>query len=191
MQNFSKSESRVPIAFVTKLEDIPGGATVAVAELTQEAVLEGTPVGVDANGLFHVVKTAKLQAAALIDATGYRVHKGHNFKVGDFIALKTGGKAYAITVIDTAQVDYDTLTVGTSLGLAASIGDVVFQAAAEAATTQSAFKHIPVGLVGTSFDVVATDNNMSDVVVRGSVKSDVIPPIGTYVKALLPLIRFV
>ncbi len=191
MQNFKKTENRIPIAFVTKLEDIPGGGTIAVAALTQEVVLEGTPVGVDSNGLFHVVKTAKMQAVATDAAVTYKVLKGHNFKVGDFLAAKTGGKAYAITAIDTSEADYDTLTVGTTLGIALVAGDVLIEAAAQATATQSAFKYTPIGLVGTGFDIVEGNNHLSDIVVRGSVKADVIVPTGSYVQALLPLIRFV
>lgn len=191
MQNYVSKDTRKVDAFVTKLEDIPGGGTVAVTELTQASVEEGTPVGVDSNGLFHVVKTAKVTDAATSSATEYKVAKGHNLKVGEFIALKTGGKAYAISAIDTSEADYDTITVGTTLGLAAAAGDVIFQAAAESATTTSAFKYTPIGLTGTGFDVVSGNNHTSDIVVRGTVKKDVAAPSGAYVQAALPLIRFV
>lgn len=191
MQNYSYKDVRRVNAFISKLEDIPGGGIVAVTELTQASVEEGTPVGVDSNGLYHVVKTAKLVEAAANDTVGYKVAKGHNFKVGDFIALKTGGKAYAITEITTSNDDYDVLTVGTTLGLVAAIGEVVIEAAAQSASTTSDFKYKPVGLVGTGFDVVSGNNHSSDIVVRGSVNASVAPPTGSYVQAALPLIRFV
>lgn len=191
MQNYVQSDVRRMNAFITKLEDIPGGGVIAVTDITQASVEEGTPVGVDSNGLYHVVKTAKITENASNTATAYKVAKGHNFKVGDFLAVKTGAKAYAITEIGTSEDDYDTLTVGTTLGLAVVVGDVLIQAAAQSATTTSAFKYTPVGLVGTGFDVVSSNNHTSDIVVRGSVKKDLIAPTGATVQAALPLIRFV
>lgn len=191
MQNYVASDVRKVYSFINKLEDIPGGGTIAVTELTQSAVEDGTPVGVDSNGIYHVTKTAKVIEAAANTATEYKVAKKHNFKVGEFIALKTGDVAYAITAIDTSDADYDVLTVGTTLGVAAAVGDVIFQAAAESATTTSAFKYKPVGLTGTGFDILAGNNHSSDIVVRGSVKKDLAAPSGTYVQAALPLIRFV
>lgn len=191
MQIFKKTEARQTNAFITKLEVIVGGGTIAVKDLSQPIVNEGTPVGVDANGLYHVVKTAKLVADVTNVATDYPVAKGHNFKIGDFLAQKTGGKAYAISSIDTTAEDRDILTVGTTLGLAGVIGDVIIQASAESATTTSALKHSPIGLIGTSFDVIEGDNHLSDIVVRGSVKEALISPLSAEIKALMPLIRFV
>lgn len=189
MQVKKTTETRQAIAFATKLEDIQGGGTVAVAELTQPVVYEGTPVGVDANGLYHVVKTAKMQDDAAADATQYPVLKGHNFKVGDFLTTKGGEAAYAITGIDTSNESKDVITVGTTIG-AASEGDVLIQAAAESADA-SAEKYKTVGLVGTSFDVIAGDNHTTDIVVRGSVKEALCPPISAEIKAEIPLIRFI
>ena len=39
-----------------------------------------------------------------------------SFKVGDFIMLKVGAKAYKITSINTSETLYDTINVGTTLG---------------------------------------------------------------------------
>jgi hypothetical protein len=191
MQNYVSKDVRKVNAFITKLEDIPGGGVIVASELTQSSVEEGTPVGVDSNGLYHVVKTAIVTEQAANDATAYKVGKGHNFKVGDFIASKTGAKAYAITSINTSETDYDTLNVGTTLGVIVAVNEVLIQAAGQSATTTSAFKYPPVGLTGTGFDIVASNNHTSDIVVRGSVKKDVIVPTGTFVQAALPLIRFV
>jgi hypothetical protein len=191
MQIFKSTENRQVNAFVTKLEDIPGGGVVAAADLTQPEVLDGTPVGVDSNGLFHVVKTAKLTADVTNDATAYPVAKGHNFKVGDVIALKKGAKASAITAINTSEETHDTLTVGATLGEVAATGAVIFQAAAATTGTDSAMKYAPVGLVGTGFSVIPGDNHTTDIVVRGTVKEAVIAPIHADIKAALSLIRFV
>lgn len=193
MQNYSQTEQRRPVVFDTKLEDIPGGVTVAVKNLTQKKVKAGTPIGKDVNGLYHVVKVAKLHANAANDATTYQVKKGHNFKVGDFITIKPGAKAYAITAIDTSNADYDVLTVGTTLGVALTASNNVYlvEAVAQAATDSSVLKFEPVGLVGTTFDVTEDDNHLVDCVVRGSVREGVIDPISPELKSKLPLIRFV
>jgi len=189
MQIKKTTETRQTIAFATKLEDIQGGGTVAIADLTQALVNEGTPLGVDANGLYHVVKTAKMQAEAAADATDYPVLKGHNFKVGDFATTKAGEAAYAITAIDTSNEAKDTITVGTTLGAAAK-DSVLIQAAAES-VSDSAAKYKTIGLVGTSFDVISGDNHSTDIVVRGSVKESLCPPISDAMKAEIPLIRFI
>lgn len=193
MQNFKQTESRLPVVFDTKLEDIPGGVTVASSDLVQKVVKAGTPIGKDGNGLYHVVKVAKLQADAANDATTYKVLKGHNFKVGDFITAKEAGKAYAITAIDTSNAEYDQFTVGTTLGIAltAASGAYLMEASAQATTDASVLKYQPVGLIGTTYDVVETQNHMVDCVVRGSVREAVIDPIGPAIKAKLPLFRFV
>lgn len=189
MQVKKTTETRALIAFATKLEDIQGGGTVAIADLAQAVVNEGTPLGVDANGIYHVVKTAKMQADAAADATTYAVLKGHNFKVGDFVTKAAGAAAYAITAIDTTNEAKDVITVGTTLG-AASEGDILIHAAAESADASVA-KHKTIGLVGTGFDVIAGDNHTTDIVVRGSVKEALCPPITAAIKAEIPLIRFI
>lgn len=176
-------------AFTHSLADIPGGVCVNTAELTQDTLAEGTPVGKDINGLYHVVKTATLAANAANDATTYTVKKGHNFKVGDVIMLKTKGKAYAITAIATNGTDTnaDDITVGTSLGLAATAGDVVFQAAA-AGASNSAFKYAPLGLINTSYDV--EPNLFVAVTTIGQVEGAKIAPLGEIADAL-PLINII
>lgn len=191
MQNYSSKDTRRVGAFVTKIEDIPGGGVVAVADLTQKSVEEGTPVGIDSNGLYHVTKLAILSDDAANDATDYYVDKGHNFKVGDILAAEVGKKAYPITNIDASDVDKDKLTVATTLGVAFTAGAIVFQALAQSATTTSALKFNPVGLVGTGFDIVENDNHTSDIVVRGTIKKEVAPILGSLVEAALPLIRIV
>lgn len=93
LQITRKKDTRVIRAFTHKIADIPDGVTVSVADLSQKVLSEGTAVGKDAAGLYHVVKVAVLVAIAAADATTYDVAKGHDFKVGDFIMLEEGGKA--------------------------------------------------------------------------------------------------
>jgi len=191
MQNSQTSDTRGLVVFVKKIEDIPGGVTLAAADVTQAIVAAGTPVGKDANGLFHVVKTAKAQANAANNATAYKVLKGHNFKVGNFLTTGLLKIAYAITAIDTSNADYDTLTVGTTLGVAVAAGDVLIEAAAEATGNTSAWKVTPYGLTGSGLDIVSGNNHLVDVIVRGSVRESAIVPIHADIKTVLTHIRFV
>lgn len=191
MQNYSTSETAGLIVYDRKLETVPGGVCIAAAELVQTRIKSGTPVGKDSNGLYHVVKCAKAQANATNTATDYRVVKGHNFKAGDILASATGAKAYAITAVTTSNTDYDILTVGTTIGVAITAGDIFLQSATESNTTGSALKYTPVGLTGEDNDITTGDNVLASVVVRSSVREANIPPIHTAVKTLLPQMRFV
>lgn len=91
-----KKDNRVIRAFTHKVADIPNGITVSADDLTQKVLHEGTPVGKDENGLYHVVKVAVLTDDATNSATTYTVKKGHNFKVGDVLMLgsRRGGLRY-------------------------------------------------------------------------------------------------
>lgn len=80
-------------------------------------VKAGTPVIFDeTTRKAKIVPTGKIVELAAADAVTYKVAKGHTFKVGDNFASKPSDKAYAITAINTANVDYDTITVGTTIG---------------------------------------------------------------------------
>ena len=187
-----KKDERVVSAFTHKLADIPNGITVSAADLTQKILKEGTPVGKDSNGLYHVVKVAVLTAAATNAAVAYTVAKGHNFKVGDVIMLGAAKKAYAITAIATNSTDAtsDDITVGTTLGVAAAIGDAIYQAATAGASA-SKFKYEPVALVGESYDVEALNNHIVNAWTIGQIKEANIPVLGSEVKAKLTGIQFI
>lgn len=187
-----KKDNRVIRAFTHKLADIPNGITVSAADLTQKVLHEGTPVGKDENGLYHVVKVAVLSAAATNTATAYTVKKGHNFKVGDVVMLATGSKAYTITGIAANADDAtsDDLTVDTTLGTAAKAGDSLYLAA-KAGDSGSAFKYAPVALVGESYDVDELSNHIVNAWTIGQIRESNIPPIGAEVKAKLTGIQFI
>lgn len=187
-----KKDKRVVKAFTHKLADIPGGVTVSAADLTQAVLYEGTPIGKDANGLYHVVKVAVVAAQAEASATTYTVKKGHNFKVGDVLMLASSKAAYAITAIATNSGDAtkDDLTVGTTLGVAAKAGDSLYLAA-KAGASGAAFKYAPVALVGESYDVDALSNHIVNAVTIGQIRESNIPPIGAEVKAKLTGIQFI
>lgn len=187
-----KKDNRVIRAFTHKLADIPNGITVSAADLTQKVLHEGTPVGKDENGLYHVVKVAVLSADATATATAYTVKKGHNFKVGDVVMLATGSKAYTITGIATNadNATSDDLTVDTTLGTAAKAGDAIYHAA-KAGASGSAFKYEPVALVGESYDVEALSNHIVNAWTIGQIRESNIPPVGSAVKAKLPGMVFI
>ena len=189
-----QKDNRVSRAFTHKLADIPNGVNVANTEFVQRVLKEGTPVGKDATtGLYHPVKVAILTAAAGATDTAYTVAKGHDFKVDDFIMLKPGAKAYKITAIATNATvkTSDDITVGTTLGAAAAVGDAIYQAAKQATSTSSAFKYQPIGLVGESYDIEPDSNLLVNVVTIGQVREALIPAPGAEVKAALPLINFI
>lgn len=187
-----KKDNRVIRAFTHKLADIPNGITVSAADLTQKVLHEGTPVGKDENGLYHVVKVAVLSADATNTATAYTVKKGHNFKVGDVVMLATGSEAYTITEIATNADDAtsDDLTVDTTLGTVAKAGDSLYLAA-KAGASGSAFKYAPVALVGESYDVDELSNHIVNAWTIGQIRESNIPPIGAEVKAKLTGIQFI
>jgi len=190
MQNTRTTESALPLPFLTVLEDWVGGICIETTELTQTSLPAGTPVGKDTNGLFHVVKQAVMQANATDSATALKVVKGHNLIVGDFITDLLAGAAYAITSIVTTNADYDTVNIGTTLGVALTAGDVIFEALAESAS-DSVFKYTPVGLTGHAIDIVADSNPTVDCIVRGTVNTAVAPSYNASVKAALPHFIFV
>lgn len=187
-----KKDNRVIRAFTHKVADIPNGITVSADDLTQKVLHEGTPVGKDENGLYHVVKVAVLTDDATNSATTYTVKKGHNFKVGDVVMLATGSKAYTITEIATNADDAtsDDLTVDTTLGTAAKAGDSLYLAA-KAGASGSAFKYAPVALVGESYDVDELSNHIVNAWTIGQIRESNIPPIGAEVKAKLTGIQFI
>ena len=105
-----KKDNRVVKCILHRVADIPGGVTVKVANLGGTALFEGTPIGVDANGLYAVCKTAQIVTEAAASATSYEVAKGHHFKVGDrFATADCNGQT--ITAIDKSDPAKDIITV--------------------------------------------------------------------------------
>lgn len=188
-----KKNDRVVRCFTHKLADIAGGVNIATSDLTQDTLPEAVAIGKDTNGLFHVVKTAELAANATSSATTYTVKKGHNFKVGDFVMLATGAKSYAITAITTNSGNsaYDDITVGTTLGKAATAGESIMQANAESSSA-SAFKYAPVALTGEGYDVKQGQNIFANAWIIGVVKEAALQlPLPAAIKNALTGIQFV
>lgn len=170
-----RKDSRLPHVFMHKIADIKGGVSVKTSELGGDFLHEGAVLSAPDNGICHVVKIARVVADVEADGTAIKVKKGHNLVKGDFVMADEGGKAYAITAIDsTTSKEYDTVTVGTALGAIAKDGFLI-EAAAESATTTSALKHKPLSVVGTGKPVQAGQNIDTDAWLIGVTKGNPLP----------------
>lgn len=156
--------------FQKVIETAQGGFTLETSDLTVGNTLKaGTIIGATAANetarRVTAIKTATVYEAATNTATDIKVAKGHNLKVGNYIANVKGGKAYAITVIDTANAAYDTISVGTTLAVALVVGDVLWQSTATGATAAAYLR--PLGLLYEDAEV-SSEVDVA-VVIRGTV----------------------
>lgn len=153
---------------------LQGGVALAATGLANGSVIPaGTPVVYDeATRIGTIVGGGYLQANATSSAVTYRLVKGHTFKVGDYLSVVAGGTAYAITAIDTSNASYDTVTVGTTLGVGYSAGQVLFASSATGATA-SAYPAVN----GLTYDDKTVDYSYKSlgVVIRGTVYARRIP----------------
>ena len=158
------------------LEDVPGGGTLKITELKAATTWlnKGAPVQYsEATSVVNLVKTALLHADATDTAVEYQVKKNHEFKVGEYLAAVVGGKAYAITVIDTTtSALYDILTVGTTLGVALTATDVVVLFISSATGASAAvYTYTMNGFLrsGVKIDQANTAATTVSIVTRGTV----------------------
>ena len=188
-----QNEKRIASAFSHKLADIPNGVTVAGQDLTQPVLYEGSVIGKDENGLYHVIKTAKVAVAADSAATTITVHKGHNFRQGELVFAVKGGKCYAISAITTNSENstYDDITIGTTLGVALKIGDAIYLGA-DSGATKGAFKYEPEAVVGENYDVEYLSNTTVNAWTIAQVyESRIEVAVGAPMKAALSTIKFI
>lgn len=165
-----------------------GGYTLDTVGLVAGSIIPAGSVIIadDATRKAKVLKSAIVVEVAAADALVYGIAKGSPIAVGDNIALGLKGKAYPVTAIDKTNVNYDALTVGTTLG-AATVGTPLFQSSTTGATN-SALSGTPTGLLYEARTV--EPNTTLTVVLRGTVYARRIPGVSADVKALLPLIIF-
>lgn len=181
--------SGVPV-YQQRHETAQGGFVLDHSTLTVgDTVKAGQPVGYnEATRKANVVKVAKVYENAGSSATVIKVYKGHHFKVGDYIAKTVGSAAYAITAIDTSNAAYDSITVGTTLGVALTADtDVLFQSSATGASA-AAYSVTAKGLVYEDTDVAAGCS--VSVVIRGTVYERRVPAVPAAVKTALPHIIY-
>lgn len=164
----SSGGENIPV-FQKVLEVAQGGFTLTKTGLSG-TVKKGTPVNfADATRLVVPFKCAVLQADAAVDATEYKVLKGHHLIVGDQLAVVVGGKNYAITAIVTTNAAYDAVTVATTLGVVLTAGAVLFKSTGTAGADTAALHVKPNGLLYEDTNV--GDNEPVSVVIRGTVYS--------------------
>ncbi len=116
-----------------------GGFGLDITDLVVGSILpKGTPMIVnEQTRLAKPLLLAALYENAASNAVNYKVKKGHTLIVGKNFAAAPGGAAYAITAIDTTNAAFDTITVGTTLGVALSANDFVFGSSATGASAAS------------------------------------------------------
>lgn len=165
---------RIPI-IQKVIELAQGGFILDVTGLPSSGtVKKGTPVIFsESTRKAKVVKTAVMQAAATDSATALKVLKGSYMAVGNVIAAISNGAKYAVTAIDTSNGAYDQLTVGTTLGVALSAGDVIFVASGTAGADGAALENTPNGILYE--DTPIDGNEPLSVLIRGTVYKRRIP----------------
>lgn len=185
MQNFKKTESPEKLVFVSKIETVPGGGTVAVKDLGGDRVYAGAPLTKDENGLYHVIKVAKVAENAGSTATSIKIAKGSNLKAGDYLGV-AGTSAKQISAIDReGSTSYDTVTLAATLG-ALTAGDLL-----EGVKSTNAGYSVD-GYLGETFDILKNDNHLQSIVVRGTITESVLAmPVTSRIKSATPLVRFV
>jgi hypothetical protein len=186
---FKKTETFGDIPVYQQVHEVSqSGYTLETTGLVAGSILPAGTVIIadDSTRKAKAVKSANVVEVAAADALVYRVAKGSQLSVGDNIALGLKGKAYPITAIDKSNANYDSLTVGTTLG-AAAVGVPLFQSSTTGATN-SALSATP---TGTLYEPTLIEANATiTVVLRGTVYARRIPGVSADVKALLPLIIF-
>lgn len=174
--NVVKTTAGGSIPIFQKVDQLAqGGFALDVTGLVSGSVIKkGTPLYFDeATRKAVVVKTAIVQADATDSATAIRVIKGHSLAVADIVGAESDGAKDAITAITTTESAYDQITVGTTLGVALTAGDVIFQAAGTAASSGAALKATPNGML---YEDVTVDSNVQlGAVIRGTVYKRRIP----------------
>lgn len=175
------------------LEDIIGGGTIAREDV--KGIVDELPplciVGKDSNGLWHVVKTAKI-TGTVASGAAYPIAKGSLFKVGDAVTIGGAltGAADVISSIDTSAEDHDLITLAATIGTAA-IGDVLVLASAKASAGAATFKYVPEAITMNKVNMTVA-NQQSGLLALGSVNEKVLPyPIDADLKKALSYIRFV
>lgn len=171
----TSTKSGIPVYQGTTkdIQVLQGGCLLDITGLTVgNTIPAGTPVVYDeTTRVASVLHNATVQANAASNAVNYRVLKGHSLIVGDYAASgAVGGAAYAITTIDKSNVDYDTITVGTTIG-AVTAGDLLFASTATGATASA----LP-AINGLTYDEIVVSSNISlSVVIRGTVYARRVP----------------
>lgn len=127
-QGYGKDLSLAQGGFGLDITGLPAGVIIPA----------GTPMIFDeATRLAKPLVNSKIYEAAGNTDVAYKVTKGSLFAIGDYFSAVKGGKAYAITAIDTTNAAYDLITVGTTLGVVIAVGATVFESTATGASASA------------------------------------------------------
>lgn len=119
---YNAAETPAPIRIEQVIAEKPGGGLLKDAGYN---VPETTPVGLDTDGKYKVIKCAKVKTQYSGSGTSLVVEPGSGIAKGDFIAFN--GMAVQVSAVSSAA-DKDTLTIGALTGKTINIGDFVYQA---------------------------------------------------------------
>lgn len=120
---YNAAETPAPIRIEQVIAEKRGGGLLKDAGYN---VPETTPVGLDTDGKYKVIKCAKVKTQYSGSGTSLVVEPGSGIAKDDFIAF--GGMAVQVSAVSSAA-DKDTLTITALTGKTINIGDFVYQAA--------------------------------------------------------------
>lgn len=147
------------------ISDAEGGGTVDVTELDGD-LPAGSVVGLATGNIYKPIKGATLVKAIGAEDTNIEIAKGSGFKQGEFIAF--GGKAVAITAINSSDASKDVLTTA-AFGTTVAIGAKGYQAKSAKASGAEAI-YTPAYLTGNKLEG-GTVNNFVRLVNGASVRA--------------------
>jgi len=185
----TETSGRIPV-IIKGLEVATGGFKLVTTGLpANQLVPVGTPISCNEETREAVVlKSAVLASNVTLSDVEYPVKKGHFLVVGEHLGAVEGGAAYTITGIDTSNAGYDVVTLGTTLGVALSAGDVLFKSS-ETGASAAELHVVPNGLLWE--DVKIEDNVSLSSLIRGTVYAKRIANgVHSAVRKALPLIVF-
>ena len=140
-------------------------------------------------------------AVAAVDATSFKVDKGHTLAVGDYVA-GTGADPMTgklITNIDRGNDGYDQITIGAANGKALADDEALKVVTAANGVITKTFavpdtitkQADPVCVAGSSYDVIADQNLFVDAWIMAAVKEANAVPVTAGIKAALKGVHYV
>ena len=140
--------------------------------------------------------SAVMAVEAAADATDYKVLKGHSLAVGMHLTKAAGSVSKTITAIDASRADYDTITLDATLGYVCAAGIKLYSALTKAAAPvlksyQGPATNAPVAIVGSSYDVTASDNLICEAFLIAVVKEATSVPVNAAQKTALKSIIYI
>lgn len=153
------------VVFEVVFSEKEGGGTVDVTELDGD-LPAGSVVGLATGNIYKPIKGATLVKAIEAKDTNIEIAKGSGFKQDEFIAF--GGKAVAITAINSSDASKDVLTT-TAFGTTVAIGAKGYQAKSAKASDAEAI-YTPAYLTGNKLEG-GTVNNFVRLVNGASVRA--------------------